>query len=151
MKAKYYLWQIRKLDRMIENKLEEIAFNKSLAESIVMSNDEERVQASGTKDRMADIVCKYLTLEAEINDAIDEMIDTRREIISTIEKLNTDEYDLLYKMYVGKRNVKRDGTIETIYMTTDEVADFNNKSKRWAASVHGRALVNLQKILDERK
>lgn len=151
MKAKYYLWQIRKLDRMIENKLEEIEFNKSLAESIIMSNEEERVQASGLKDRMAEIVCKYLALEAEMNDAIDEMIDTRREIISTIELLNTDEYDLLYKMYVGKRDAKRDGTIETIYMTTDEVADFNKKSKRWAASVHGRALVNLQKILDERE
>ena len=151
MKAKHYLWQIRKLDRMIENKLEEIEFNKSLAESIIMSNEEERVQASGLKDRMAEIVCKYLALEAEMNDAIDEMIDTRREIISTIELLNTDEYDLLYKMYVGKRNVKRDETIEIIYMTTDEVADFNKKSKRWAASVHGRALVNLQKILDERE
>lgn len=150
MKAKEYLLQIQKLDRMIENKLEEVEHWKTVASSTTMSYEGERVQSSGSKEKMADTVCRYLTMESEINAVIDELIDTRQEIIKTIELLNTDEYDLLYKMYVGKRTVKKDDSIETIYMTLDEVADFNKKSRRWAASVHGRALVNLQKILDER-
>lgn len=145
MKAKGYLLQVKKLDRMIENKKEEKEFFKSLAESIIMSNEEERVQTSGSKDRMAETICKYLALEDEINAIIIELIEKRKEIIATIELLNADEYDVLHKMYIGIRNGQ-----EIIYLTVDEVADFNKKSKRWAASVHGRALVNLQKILDER-
>lgn len=151
MKSKEYLLQVQKLDRMIENKLEEVEHWKNIATSTAISSDSERVQSSGSKEKMADTVCRYLTMENEINAVIDELVDTRQEIIRTIELLNTDEYDLLYKMYVGKRTFKKDDSIETIYMTLDEVADLNKKSRRWAASVHGRALVNLQKVLDERK
>ena len=151
MKAKEYLLQIQKLDRMIENRMEEVEHWKSVASSTTMSYENERVQSSGSKEKMADTVCRYLTMESENISIIDELIDIRQEIIETIELLNADEYDLLYKMYVGKRIVRKDETIETIYMTLDEVADLNKKSKRWAASVHGRALVNLQKILDGRK
>lgn len=151
MKAKEYLLQIQKLDRMIENKLDEVEHWRNIASSTTMNTEGERVQSSGSKQKMADAVCRYLTMEDEINAAIDELIDTRQEIIKTIELLDADEYDLLYKMYVGIRNFRKDGTQETIYLTLDEVAALKDKSKRWAASVHGRALANLQKILDERE
>lgn len=150
MKSKEYLLQVQKLDRMIENKLEEVEHWKNIATSTAINNDSERVQSSGSKEKMADTVCKYLTMESEINAVIDKLVDTRQEIIETIELLNADEYDLLYKMYVGIRNVRKDGTQETLYLTLDEVAALKDKSRRWAASVHGRALANLQKILDER-
>lgn len=151
MKHKDYLLQIQKLDRMIENKLDEVEHWKNVAKSSTANNESERVQSSGSKEKMADAVCRYLTIEDEINAAIDKLIDKRQEIIETIELLSVDEYDLLYKMYVGITKVNKDDTQERIYMTLDEVAVLNDRSKRWAASVHGRALVNLQKILDERE
>ena len=151
MKHKDYLLQIQKLDRMIENKLDEVEHWKNVAKSSTANNESERVQSSGSKEKMADAVCSYLTIEDEINAAIDKLIDKRQEIIETIELLSVDEYDLLYKMYVGITKVNKDDTQERIYMTLDEVAVLNDRSKRWAASVHGRALVNLQKILDERE
>ena len=151
MKSKEYLLQVQKLDRMIENKLEEVEHWKNIATSTAISSDGERVQSSGSKEKMADTVCKYLTMESEINAVIDKLVDTRQEIIETIELLNADEYDLLYKMYVGIRKVRKDGTQETMYLTLDEVAALKDRSKRWAASVHGRALASLQKILDEKE
>ena len=151
MKAKEYLLQVKKLDRMIENKLDEVVHWKNLAEITTANIESERVQSSGSKQKMEEAVCRYLSMESEINAVIDELVDARQEIIETIELLNADEYDLLYKMYVGIRKVRKDGTMETLYLTLDEVAALKDKSRRWAASVHGRALANLQKILDERK
>ena len=151
MKAKEYLLQVKKLDRMIENKLDEVVHWKNLAEITTANIESERVQSSGSKQKMEEAVCRYLSMESEINAVIDELVDARQEIIETIELLNADEYDLLYKMYVGIRNVRRNDIFETIYLTLDEVAAVKDKSKRWAASVHGRALVNLQKVLDERE
>jgi hypothetical protein len=77
-------------------------------------------------------------MEAEINAAIDRLADTKKDVISVIEQLNVNEYDLLHKVYVQ-------------YLTLEEFADMNEKTYRWAASVHGRALQNVQRILDERE
>ena len=138
MKAKEYLLQIRKLDRLINNKLAEVDHWKSVAFSTGTWSEGERVQSSGNKQKMASAVDRYIDIQAEIDADIDRLVDLKREIIRTIEVLPVDEYDLLHKMYVQG-------------WTLDDVADHNDKSRRWADSVHGRALVSLQRVLDERK
>lgn len=62
-------------------------------------------------------------------------VDWRQDIIKTIEQLRTAEYDVLHKIYVQNKNFY-------------EVAALLDKSYRWVTSIHGRALANLQKILD---
>lgn len=136
--AKDYLLQIQKLDKLIENKLQEVAHWKEVATGTTVCSEGDRVQSSGSKQKMADAICRYMQMEDEINAAIDRLVDTKQEIIETIEQLSIDEYDLLHKIYVQKKELY-------------EAAMEMDRSYRWATSVHGRALANVQKILNERE
>lgn len=138
MDAKQFLRQLKKLDKMIENKLAEKARWKAIATGTTAQIGGEKVQSSGSQQKMADAVCRYVDIEKEIDEQIDNLIDTRQDVISVIEKLNTTEYDILHKMYVQ-------------YLSLYDVADIYNKSYSWATTVHGRALKNVQAILDQRK
>ena len=137
MTAKKYLLQIQKIDKLIENKKTEVAHWKAVATSTTVVSNGDRVQSTGTKQKMADAICRYMQMEKGINDSIDELAGIRQDIIATIELLSVAEYDLLHKIYVQGKELY-------------EVASDMDRSYRWATSVHGRALVNVQKILDER-
>lgn len=138
MDAKQFLRQLKKLDKMIENKIAEKAMWKTIAFGTSAKMDGERVQASGSQQKMADAVCRYVDIEKEIDEQIDKLIDTKQDVISVIEKLKPTEYDILHKMYVQ-------------YMSLYDVADIYEKSYSWATTIHGRALKNVQAILDQRK
>lgn len=148
MKAKEYLLQIRKVDRLIENKVAEMEHWKAMAagttaysETVKIGNEMhavEKVQSSGNRYKMEDAVLKYIEIGNEINSEVDRLVYTRKEVINTIEQLKTDEYDILHKIYVQHK-------------TFQEVAVEKGKSYSWVTSKHGGGLANLQKILDERK
>ena len=138
MKSKEYLLQIRKLDTLINNKIAEVDHWKAVAFSTGAWSEGERVQSSGNKQKMTSAIDKYIDIQAEITAEIDRFIALKQEVIKTIEVLPADEYDLLHKVYVQG-------------WTLDEVADHKDRSRRWADSVHGRALASLQRVLDERK
>lgn len=137
MNAKEYLLQVKKLDKLITNKMIEKEQWKAIATGTVASSDGERVQASGSQQKMADAVCKYITIEEELDRYIDSLIDTKQDVIQTIEQLPAEEYDALHIVYIQ-------------YLTLDDVADKYGKSYRWATKIHGRAMLKVQKLLDER-
>lgn len=137
MKAKEYLQQIRKLDKLIENKLIERQHWKELACSITSRQDSENVQSSKTPDKMAVAVGKYVDIEREIDGCIDVLYETKKDILNVIEQLETTEYDILHKVYVQ-------------YIDLTDVAIKLDRSYTSVTSTHGRALKNVQKILDER-
>lgn len=137
-KAQEYLEQVDKLNAMIENKMAEVAQWRDVALGITSNSEGERVQSSGSKQKMADSLDRVVDLQAEINALIDRLIDLKQEIIRTIELLNATEYDVLHKRYIQG-------------MTFDEIGAAKGKSKSWATTVHGRALQNLNMILDERE
>lgn len=146
-RAKDFLGQIKKINVMIENKLAEAEHWKSVAFGVVPGGVDikingvvqqmDKVQAAGSQQKMADAVCKYVDLEAEINADIDKLVDTRKNIIETIEMLEAEKYDLLHKVYVQG-------------FTLDEVAAMYGNSYSWATTLHGRALKDVEKILEER-
>jgi DNA-directed RNA polymerase specialized sigma subunit len=137
MRAKEYLLQIKKLDTLIDNKLTEVEHWKAIASGIGSRSEGERVQSTGNKQTMAEAVARYMDMEAEINADIDRLVDIRQEVIATIEKLDMTEYDILHKIYVQGLELW-------------ETADCYEKSYSWVTTIHGRALANLQKILNER-
>ena len=110
---------------------------KAIATGTTAQLGGERVQTSSSQQKMADSVCRYIDIESEINKSIDKLIDTKRDIIGVIEQLKLVEYDILHKHYVQ-------------YLTLYEIAELYGKTYSWITSVHGRALNNVQKILDER-
>lgn len=138
MNAKEFLLQIKKLDRMIENKQIEVQQLKELAENTSTSMSGERVQSSGNPHRIADAIGKYIDIEREIMRRVDDLVNIRCEVIAVIEQLNAVEYDILHKIYVQN-------------LTFYDVADYYDKTYSWATTVHGRALKQVQNILDERR
>ena len=97
------------------------------------------MQSSGSKQKMEGAVVRYINIEQEIDMVVDELVDRRKDVISVIEQLKPDEYDVLHKRYVQ-------------YMELYEVAEqYDDKSYSWVTTTHGRALKNVQKILDQRE
>ena len=137
MNAKEFLRQIKKLDKMIENKLIEVKQLKDLACNISPNLSGERVQSTPNPQRIADAIGKYIDLENEINRNIDELVDAKREVLGVIEQLSATEYDILHKIYVQN-------------LTLYDVADAYDKTYSWVTTIHGRALKNVQRILDKR-
>lgn len=135
MRAKAFLSQLDKLNKLIENKMIEKQQWQSIALGIGQRTDGERVQSSGSQQKMADAVVRYVDIEAEIDAAIDMYVDKKNHIISVIEQLPVTEYDILHKVYVQS-------------IPLDEVAVAFNKSYSWVTSKHGGALKAVQDILD---
>ena len=103
MEAKKFLKQLQKIDKMIVNKEKEILQWQTIAESTTAKMGGERVQSSGSHDKMADAVCKYTTIIEDVKRYRDDLVQKRIEVIETIEQLqNPYEYDVLHKMYVGE-------------------------------------------------
>lgn len=138
MKAKDYLRQLQKLDRLIENKLAELQQWRAMATCTTQQLNADKVQSSGNPQKMADAVIKIIDIEAEIDRCVDTLVDTKRDVINTLERLNPSEYDLMHKVYVQN-------------FTLDDYANTNGKSYGWAKNKHSRALKKVQRMLDERE
>ena len=138
MQAQEFLRQLKKLDIMIQNKLIEKEQWRTIATGTTAQIGGERVQTSSSQQKMADAVGKYVDMEKEIDRIIDTLVDTRQDVIKVIERLDLIEYDVLHKRYVQ-------------YLTFDEIADKCDKTYSHITTIHGRALKNVQKILDARK
>lgn len=138
MTAVEFLRQPLLIDKKIRNKLAEKERWKLVAFGISANNDSERVQSSGSKQRMADYVARYVDIEKEIDAEIDRLIDVKKDVVSVIERLKTNEYDVLHKRYIQG-------------MTPDEIAFELKKSNSWVKAKHKDALKSVQKILDERE
>ena len=150
--AKDFLLQLKKLDKLIENKLIEKEQWKSIAMGVTSSSESvlvningkrelqnmEKVQSSGNPHKMEDAIIKYIEIEGEIDRCIDILIDTRKDVIETIEMLPVQEYDLLHKVYVQ-------------HITLADAADAYNTTYSNVTTVHGRALKMVQDILNERE
>ena len=138
MKAKDYLKEYKKQKKIIANCWEEVARWKGVALSITAAIGGERVQAAGSKERMADAVDCYSDIQRDIDQRRARAQAILCEIVETIQTLNEAEYDVLFKTYILEKQFK-------------EIAAEMKKSESWVKSVHGSALQNLQKILDERE
>jgi hypothetical protein len=132
--AQVFLEQVKKLDFRIRNKLIEKQQWRDIALGITANMDGERVQSSGSQSKMADAITKCVDMESEIDRLIDQLIDTKREVIQVIERLDSPtEYDVLHRRYIQ-------------YQSLQEVADHYGRDYGWATTTHGRALTNVQKI-----
>lgn len=136
MDAKNYLQQVEKLDAIIANKLIERQQWKDIALGITASVGGERVQSTTSQQKMANAIERCVDMEAEIDRLIDELINTKKDVIATIEKLySPTEYKILHMRYIQ-------------YIGLTEIADMLNREYSWVTTTHGRAMKNVQKILD---
>jgi len=137
--AQIYLEQVERLDAIITNKLIEKRQWKDVALGITASMDGERVQSSGSKDKMASAVSRCVDIEAEIDNLVDKLVDTKKEVIQTIESLySPTEYNILHLRYIQFKSLQ-------------EIADHYGRDYGWVTTTHGRALKSVQDILDRKE
>lgn len=131
MTAREYLGQVEKLDLMIENKLREIDQLKALSLSVTSHLTPDKVQSSGTKQKMAEAIERYIDLENEINECIDKLFDTKKEIISKIEQLEAKEYNILHLHYIQ-------------YLSFIDIANKYDRSYSWVSDLHSKAIKSFE-------
>lgn len=140
--VKEYLYRIDKIDALIRNKhiekAQHYALMLDIATNTTTNLSADRVQSSGSKQRMADTVDDKLTYIKNIEKRIAELEAEKEQIIATIELLPKDEYDVLFKCYVQHMQLK-------------QVAPARKESYSTTATTHGIALKRLGCILQKRK
>lgn len=138
LKAQEYLKQYEKQQSIIANSWAEVARWEDIALSVTGNMEGERVQSSGSKQKMADAVIEYSDIKSDIKHEIAEAEEILCEIRKTIQQLKEPEYDVLHKVYI-------------LGMEFKEVAAAKGKSVSWATSMHGNGLKSLQQILDKKE
>lgn len=108
METKEYLQQIGRYDRLINNKLVELAQYRSMACSVSAVRNDERVQSSPSYDTMDKIVLKIEQMENEIDMLVDRYIDNKRIIISQIDSMSDEmTYQILFSRYVEQKTFEK--------------------------------------------
>lgn len=108
METKEYLQQIGRYDRLINNKLVELAQYRSMACSVSAVKNDERVQSSPSYDTMDKIVSKIEQMENEIDMLVDRYIDNKRIIISQIDSMSDEmAYQILFSRYVEQKTFEK--------------------------------------------
>ena len=133
MTAKQYLGQLTRLNKMLSNKLSEIYQLRSLASNIGVSFEEDKVQTSGSKDRVGDMVSRIVDLEKEAQAYCDFYTDLRRKVISQIDSMPKETYyTVLFAKYVEDK-------------TFDVIAKEMDYSWRQVIRIHGEALAEFER------
>ena len=133
MDTKQYLSQIERLDKMIQNKLSEIYQLKTMACSVTISNDSERVQTSSDKDRLGSTVAKIIDLEKETDRLVDSFIDLKKETMLIIRMIKSERHrEILFKKYLEQKSLY-------------EIAEELGMTDRGCKKAHKRALEEFEK------
>lgn len=98
MTAKDYLGQAYRLDQRINSKIDQITSLNDLATKCTSTISDMPKNPSPSTSPMADIVCKIIDLQAEINTDIDHLVELKRDIVRTIKAVDNSEYQTLLEL-----------------------------------------------------
>ena len=137
MTTKEYLGQISRLNRMINNKLTEIAQLKDMAASISAPQSGERVQTTPNFDKIGTKYAKIDEMERKIDGMVDELVDKKEKIIQQINSMEDENtYNILFARYIEKK-------------TFEVIATEMKYSWRQVVRLHGTALKQFEKKYGE--
>lgn len=137
MTTKEYLGQISRLNRMINNKLTEIAQLKDMAASISAPQNGDRVQTTPNFDKIGTKYAKIDEMERKIDCMVDELVDKKEKIIQQIDSMEDENtYNILFARYIEKK-------------TFEVIATEMKYSWRQVIRLHGTALKQFEKKYGE--
>lgn len=122
----------------VECKLEERRFWHDLSLTITGQMGGERVQSSGTKDKMAEARDICVDMEGDILSSVKTLASRQKEVTAVLDQLdNPTEYKLLHQKYIQFKDY-------------NVIAANFNSDYTWATTTHGRALKSIEAILNNR-
>lgn len=137
MTAENFLEGYKKIDTIIKNKESKRASLEAAAVSVTSHLNPDKVQTSGSKQKMAESVNEALDLTKEIEALEPQRTQIRHEIESVIEKLPLLRYTILFKKYIE-------------FWEDQEIADAVDRVKDTVKRQTEIALKEVQHILDEK-
>lgn len=127
MSPKEYLWQIEALEIKIKNINDRIKELKQASINMVVSEQGERVQTSGTSDRMS-IVDEFVDMADEMNNMIRDLQRMKTKIVLEINQLDNAKYiEILTRRYVNCEKLRG-------------IAKSMNFEYKYLCYLHGHAL-----------
>ena len=127
------------MDAKINADLEELASLEALATKTTSVLGGDRVQSSGSQQKMADCVAKIVDMKEQINKEIDRFIDYKKEARELLSECDSECITLISKRYFQ-------------FKTWEEIAVDMNFTYQWVSGgLHQKALAQVQRALDERE
>ena len=145
MQAVEYLNKLKWLESEIEKLEDEEKVLWALATSVT-PNIDDMPHASGENDKMAFSVNQIIEAKEATAAKKAEYALARLGVLAHIKMLPPKQYDVLYWLYVKKRENRKKG--QKWYYTWSEVAENLGCSEENIRKTRRRAIKNLQKILD---
>ena len=138
MRAIEYLQKIETMDARINTRLDEVERLKALAAKTTSVLGGERVQTSGSQQRMADCIAKIVDNEREVKADIAKFVDYKQKALKVMDLYcDSDCITLLYNRYFQ-------------YKSWEEIAVILSYSYKWVSGgLHSKALQQFQKGLDK--
>lgn len=139
LEAKEYLEKIQGIENKIRRKLAEKRRWFELATNTASKlSDDVKIQSSGSKEKMADVIVTGIVDDDEIDKEIAKLKAERQEIIDLIESLPEPYCDILYRLYVGYEELK-------------EVAYIRKENHHVTSNKHGAGLLKVYDIINGNK
>lgn len=136
MNAKEYLSQAKYLDQAINSKIQQLGQLNDLATKATSVLTGMPKNPSGSTSAMADTVVKIISLQNEINRDMDALVDLKAEIMRLIKSVSCREYQtILEKRYL-------------CFLSWEKIAASMDYDIRWLYRLHGKALEEVQTLLD---
>ncbi len=126
--AKEYLSQAFQLDQRINSKLEQVSMLRDLALKTTSVLQDDKVQSTKQQSPMESALVKLMSLEEEINDDIDQLIDLKRELATFVSEIENPSHRLLLELRYLSGS------------TWEEVAAMMGYDVRWVYRLHRKAL-----------
>ncbi len=136
MSAEEFLSRAYRIDQQIQSKIAQLDRIRACASGSGLRYVDVKVQASGQDSRVENAVIRILEEEKALNDEIDRLVDTKREIREVINQVE----DVDYRLLLEKRSL--------LFQTWMEICADLNMSLRWAQTRHKEAVAVVQGILD---
>ena len=134
MTIKEYLNRARYLDREIDAKLDHLERITAFVNRATVTLTDMPGSPSGDTAKREKMLVKMIDLKWEINAQIDELVDTKREIVKLIGKIDNNSYRLLLELrYVN-------------LCTWQKIADEMDITERSVYRMHGAALLEADRI-----
>ena len=136
MNAKSFLQQAYRIEQRVNSRLRRLAMLRALAMQVTAGFGREPVSGSGNSQQMEDTIAKIIDLENSINGEIDRLVDIKRRVMETIDRVeNPDQQLILELRYLD-------------FKSWTEIAEEIGFSPRWVQELHERALISIEKILE---
>ena len=135
--AKEFLSQVELCDINISNMLDELQQLKDMVLKITGTWKDDVISGgSGNQDKLGSAVSKIVDMEVEINSAVDNYVDKKKEVKAVLGKItDPDQVAVLYKRYFQ-------------YMTWEEIACEMHMTYRNVCYIHGKALQTVEGLLN---